>query len=133
VYVRVLAITILCMKCTSVHVFVRACLWFYACVRAGVCTCTRVRVRERACMYVGVFACAPVHTSVCACICVCVRACVRACGGACMHMCVSESVHVPFLFLHHLRPGNHACSHELKLLLTVWNSPLHHGQVREHC
>jgi hypothetical protein len=49
---------------------------------------------------------------------------VRACRGACMHMCISESVRVRFLFLHHLLEifsgvGLHALRATL-LILKLW-------------
>jgi len=98
--------------CMCVRICVCAECWGL-CMHACTCTCmstyTYMCVYVCVFMYLCVFVCVSVQTGVRAHMC----AYVGACGG-CVHENVCVCVCVPFLFLHHLRPGNlqqgwHAC------------------------
>ena len=101
----VCACVFVCMRVrVRVCACARACLWLYACMGACMCvricvcaevrTCMRVRVRQRTRTCVlRVYRCTGVRARM--------FAYVGACRG-----CVHENVCLPFLFLHHLRPGN---------------------------
>jgi len=86
------------------HAWVRACAYAFACVLRFV----------HACVYVCVSVHVHVNTCACACTIVCLRVCL--CTQVCVHVCehvrgmrACTRVCVPFLFLQHLRPGNHQC------------------------
>ena len=97
------ACTYMCMH-VRVNACTRARLWLYACVGAlGACMCVcnsvRAEARTCTCAHACTFVCLQVHLSHRY---VCVRARVRGCVHAHVR---SESLLVPFLFLHHLCHG----------------------------
>jgi len=90
--------------CTRVRVHACVCVLAYgciACVDACMCVCNSVRAEARTCTcaHACTFVCLQVHLSHRY---VCVRARVRGCVHAHVR---SESLLVPFLFLHHLCHG----------------------------
>ena len=148
----VLGLCMLTCACVCMHVRKHACAcacsWLYAYVGVCMCVCVCLHACVLRLVHACVYVCVSVHVcvwDVCACmymplfVCLCICAhryacryvCVCACVRGCVHAQLSESVRVPFLSLHHLRPGNHqwgwlACplsnsAHTLVLLYLLLN------------